>query len=336
MGKKGGTYAINDLKFKNDSIEDQVRTREIFENIRNKAKKDEYLSEHEKDFFCLSIAISLLNDGKWEDYQCCDNFKFKSLYLVYFTDLSGGGIYYKPVKGKYERVEIEEAQADLSFLKGISREWEQIINKENHSEELLKQSAKEARLDIKKLENEPEYKTDLFARGSNRFKGKKRNILLQSKYVYCIALEIFETLEKEDLIFSLNDIEIEFNEYSLIHILNRHYSAITKQYDTGKSFHKEDFIPRILNKQLKNIITAIDASKALQGKSLQKIPFRYKGVDYLVWVEEKVKQVKGQGNVNYRRLETFYPVIDHSELEKIHLNYNLVMIDGELSVYVIK
>ena len=104
-----------------------------------------------------------------------------------------------------------------------------------------------SRNELKNLANLPEVVNGFYRKGSWKYRFKKRGLLLQSRFIYCIALEIFEALEPGDLILEINGIQIEFNEYSLIHILNRHYAKITKQYETGKTFHNTDFKPRILS-----------------------------------------------------------------------------------------
>jgi len=122
----------------------------------------------------------------------------------------------------------------------------------------------------------------------------------------------------------------------LFHILNRHYAQITKQYDTGKTFHNEDFKPRILSVQLKEILHDIDSSKVLQGQAIDKIGFQKNGIHYLIWTSEKIKSVKGQGNVSFRRLDTFYHVSDEAEKNKIIATCDLKKITDTLSVYLPK
>lgn len=330
------TFKIDELRFKNDSEAEQLRTRKIFEVLKAKAINKEVLTEHEKEFFCMAVKISQIDDGVWEDYTCCDNYKFKFLYLTYLNDLTGGSAYYK-VKGiDIYKVEPIEAQADLNYLYGKSDEWNLTIQKTNHSQQMLQQISTETRTELKNLSNLQEVLSGYWRKGSFVYIFKERAILLHSKYIYCIALEIFETLKPADLILEINAIQIEFNEYSLIHILNRHYAQITKQYDTRKTFHNEDFKPRILSIQLKEILKDIDSSKLLQGKPIDKIGFQQNGTDYLIWTNEKVKSVKGQGNVEYRRLDTFYPVSDEAEKNKLIATCELKRISNTLSVYVPK
>ena len=133
------SFQIDELKLKDSSNSEQVRARKIFEVLKQKAINNETLTEHEKEFFCLAVKISLLNDGTLEDYPCCDNYKFKYLYLTYFRDLSGG-ISYQKVKGtSLYKVEINEVQADLQYLYDKAGDWDKIVLKTNHPDQLLQQ-----------------------------------------------------------------------------------------------------------------------------------------------------------------------------------------------------
>ena len=234
------TFPISELDFKGDTPAEQIRTRTIFEALRTKARRNEYLSEHEKEFFCQGLVLSLHNDGKLEDYTCCDNRKFKFLYLVHYHDLSGTSPVYKPNKLLLKETEIsnEEKQEDLEYLYAKSDEWKEVINKLNHSDLLLQEVSKETRTELS---------NNLSQQSAFTVKEIEQQILLKSKYLYCIALKFFEKISREDLILELNGQKIEINEFSIIHILNRHFAAKTIYYDTKKSFHNEDFEPEILN-----------------------------------------------------------------------------------------
>ena len=129
-----------------------------------------------------------------------------------------------------------------------------------------------------------------------------------------------------------NDETIEINEYSLIHIISRHFSEITKQYKTGKSYHNEDFKPRLLSNILQEIFNQIESSE-YRIENLDKILFRYKDSVYLIWTSLKIKSIKGKGNIQYRRMETFYPITEKDILIKILNNYLKVNINNEISIY---
>lgn len=330
-------FQIDELRIKDNTEVEQKRLRKIFEAIKERAIKQEQITEKEKDFFCLAVKISQDNDGTWEDFPWCDNYKFKTLYLTYFHDLSGGSTFYKVNGTTIYKVNPNEAQQDLQYLYDKSDEWDLVVQKKNHSAQLLQQISAEARnKELKNLNNLPEFKNDPNTKGSFRYIFKRRAILLQSKYLYCIALEFFETLKPSDLLFEVNSIQIEFNEFSLVHILNRHFSEVVKQYNTKKTFHNEDFKPKILSVQLKEILRDIDASKLLWGKSIDKIGFQQNGIDYLIWTKEREKAVKGKGNIPYRRLETFYPLLDAKEKNNLISACELISINKTLSIYVPK
>lgn len=329
-------FSRDELNLRNDSDMEQVRTRKIFEALKEKAMKRETLSEYEKEFFCLHVKVSLLNDGNIEDYVCCDNYIFKFLYLAYFRDLTGRSAFYKYKGTTIYKVEPSEVQQDLNYLHGKSEEWDIIVQKTKHTDQLLQQLTIETRNEIKHLDHQPEFYNDRNAKGSFKYIFKRKSIILHSKYIYCIALEIFEALKPDDLILNINSTVIEFNEYSLVHILNRHFASTIKQYDTKKSFHNMDFKPRILSVQLKVILFEIDKSELLATKTIDKIGFQFNGTDYLLWTSEKTKSVRGKGNIFYRRIDSFYPVLDMEEKNKLVANYNLIKLSESLSAYVAK
>lgn len=323
-------YSITELDLKDNSEQEQIRTREIFENIQERCKNEELISEHEKDFFCLGVKLSLKDDGKIEDYACCDNYKFKMIYLSYFHDLSGNGNYEK-VKGKtIYKVGEKEKNKDILYLSQVANSWLNIVNTINHTDELLKQISKETRKELKELEKNKVML--IFRKDKERYRLNKKRILLQSKYIYCTALLIFEMFDNKDFILKLNGEDIEINEYSIVHILNRHFSEITKQ-NFDKSYHGEDIKPKFFNKQLKEIFDIIENSGLFENESIRHINFNYKGVNYAVWINERIKQIKGKGNIQYNRLETFYPIEQKEEINKLATNYDCHQISDEVGVY---
>jgi hypothetical protein len=328
-------FEIEELQVKSDAVTEQIRVRKIFEVLKDKAINGKALTEHEKNFFCSCLKLSKLGDGKCEDYSSCDNFIFKEIYLTYFHDLTGGSAFHKIKAREIYKVDPNEAQRDLLYLYQLSEEWELIIQKTNHSNQLLQQISTETRNELKILSQLPEVINGFWRKGSNLYIFKERAILLNSKYIYCKALEIFEILKPAELILEINQTQIEFNEYSLIHILNRHYSETIKQYNTRKTFHNEDILPEILSIQLKDILKRIDETKLLQGKHIDHIGFKFKTIDYVIWTSVRTKSTKGE-NIDYRRLDTFYPIINETEKNKLNSNYNLAKIDETLSVYVPK
>lgn len=327
------TYNREELDFKDGSAEEQERTRKIFEDLKSKTNSGRKLSEYEKDFFCQGVNLSNSNDGKIGDYICCDNYKFKITYLTYFHDLSGFGTYEKVKDTSLYHPEQNEVNKDIEYLKKVATDWYFTISKTNHSEELIRQISIESRKNLTLIEKSKGKL--LFRRDKEKFILDKRAALLQSKFIYCVALLIFEMFDREEFILSLNGKEIEINEFSITHILSRHFAQITKP-NSKKSFHVGDFTPRYLNKQLKEVFQDIDDSGLLRGKTIDKIAFKYKNIDYVIYINERTKQVKGEGNVSFNRLETCFPVTHQDEKAELNNNFNLEPINDDLSIYVKK
>jgi len=326
-------FTIEELDLKDATESEAIRSRAVFEALKLKAINNEEMSEHEKEFFSKCIVLSKLNDGKLEDYSCCSNFKFESLYLSYFHDLSGKGTYEK-IRGLniYQATE-HEIKKDINYLSTVTNQWNQTVLKTNHSEKLLQEVASETRKELSALE-----KTKgslIFNKEKQKYIVDKRKILLHSKYMYCKCLKIFELFDKTEFILKLNGHEIEIDEYGIVHIFNRHFSQIMK-VNTNKSFHNEDFNPSLLNKQLGQIFTDIDNSGEFKSEPINKIAFKYNGIIYLAWIYTRTKQIKGKGNVSFNRLETFYPVEEQNELNDLNDNFKLKEINNTLSVYVRK
>lgn len=327
-------YKIDQLDIKDSSPEELNRTRNIFENLKQRAIKKDALTEHEKDFFCNCIELSKLSDGNLDDYYCCENYKFKNTYLYYFFDLSGFGNYQKVKEASYYIPNQKEIYSDIEFLKNIAKSWNEIIKVTNHkNDELLNQISKETRESLKEFDKRKQYL--YFKKEREKFELDKLSLLLQSKYIYCLSLLIFEKFNKEDFILKLDCKELEINEYSIIHILNRHYSQITKPNST-KSFHNDDFQPDYLNVKLKQIFEDIDKTGFFTNKPINKIGFIFKNVKYLIWVNERTKQVKGKGNIQYNRIETFYPVQEQQDLDLLNNVFELKTVNDDLRVYIPK
>ncbi|HEY5593266.1 MAG TPA: hypothetical protein VIK55_19900 [Paludibacter sp.] len=51
-------YTIDELDLKNDTYEEAVRTRKIFDEIKTRAQNNEKIFEHEKNFFCKGVLLS--------------------------------------------------------------------------------------------------------------------------------------------------------------------------------------------------------------------------------------------------------------------------------------
>ena len=90
-------------------------------------------------------------------------------------------------------------------------------------------------------------------------------------------------------------------------------------------------MPRILGKQLQEIFHLISAK--YNFKRIDKIVFSFKDRIHSLWINERTRSIKGKGEEKYNRLETFYPLEEVDELNKITNNFTEIKIDDFISVF---
>jgi len=304
--------------------------------LANDPKKP--IAEYEIDLFGQWIHIGKLVSGNsigtWDDFACLAGYKFRFLYLVYYDDVSGESTYLKPKGEVYAIVNPIEVKQDIKYLAKEAEDWKVIVDQERqHSDPLLNQVAIETRNELKLFE---ETRPPLHDQQKlKQYKYLKRRLYLHSKYIYLMAKGVFESFDKKDFTFSLNGQEIVINEYSIIHILNRHFAQLVKPH-SDKSFHNMNIAPRYLNKDIKSIMEKIDNSGLYIGHPIRNINFVYKGDKYALWTERKTIQVKGQGNVQINRLQSFYPIEEQDTISRLNTEFVLKKVDDDISVYVPK
>ncbi|WP_424495371.1 hypothetical protein [Salinimicrobium sp. GXAS 041] len=316
--------------FDRDSEEEQTRTRKIFEKLRDRAKGGKTLLEREKEFFCLCLKLSdYEDDGKPEDFEVCNDFRFKQLYLTYFSSGLKSDEVYKADKGKVYLVPLNERIKDLKYLTSIQKIWLKEIEKTNHTDQILQLLAAETRQDLKRIKKEAG--TLFFRKQKEQYAFKKEKQILHSKFLYLLVKKTIQNHDESDFNFTFMAKNVEIDAYSLIHIINRHYAEVIKD-NPQKTYHIEDFDPELLHIKLKDILKEIE-EKSIPIKNPEKFAFRYKNVDYRIWIKKRVKYEKGIGKIEFYRLETFYPIADKSEIEDLNNNYDLVEVSPELQTY---
>ena len=330
MAKK--TYSLDELDLKDDSAEEQVRTRKIFDDLKIKASAGELLLEREKEFLCLCHKLSYIeSDGKPEDFDYCKDYVFKELYLTYFhNNLSGP--FFKAKRGSVVPVEMDEQIKDFKTLQKISDNWLKQILILNHKNQVLQELSIETRNDLKLLEKKyPNWKRKMKCH-QNDYKLKKDKIILQSKFIYHIAKSVTENHDPQEFEINFSGEIIEFTSYSLIHILSRHYAEPIKD-NKDKTYHYKNFLPRELHVNLKEILSKIDSTNAIDITQTDNILFEFDDVTYHLWVQKRFKQVKGKGNVEIYRIQSFYPIYDASQLKIISQDYDKILVEDKLYVY---
>ena len=202
------------------------------DELLRKANSNQPMSLAEANCLCKTIYIyNSYNEGlanKVEDFEVCADFIFKDLYLTYYDNLSGA----KNAQNFRGPISSSKKQTDIDKLEGFHQEWYPDIKKPNHSESLMNSVAKEARDELKKIEEL--YQKGMW--GTNVYKAKVKSISLHSKWIYLYVKEIFEGID-DSFTIGFTDDTIEIDQNSMVHIMFRHYSESAKQFNTGKSFH---------------------------------------------------------------------------------------------------
>lgn len=328
------SYHLEELTLKNDSHEEQVRTRAIFEDLKGKAQNGEVILEREKQFLCTCLKLTdIEDDGNLEDFDACYDFIFKELYLTYFSSALRAGAFYKAHKGKIHIVTEKEKVKDFKYLQTVSDKWLKEIEKTNHTDQILQTLASETRTELK---NHKKSAGKLFFRKQKEnYSLQREKLILHSKFIYLLVKQVIENNDPDDFVFDFIDQRVEIDSFSLIHIINRHYAEIIKN-NPQKTYHIEDFEPDSLHTRLKDILSRINSKDFLQSSEIEKIAFVFKNITYRVWIKKRVKHLKREGAVDFLRVETFYPIEDDSELKDLSENYEPKEVDNELNVFVKK
>ncbi|MBC7410118.1 MAG: hypothetical protein H7339_17170 [Arcicella sp.] len=329
-------YTVDELDFKNGGEEEQIRTRKIFEDLRDRAIVGKKLLQREKDFLYTGLKLSDFDDGKPEDFVACDDNIFKELYLTYFhNDLSEP--FYKHKKGMgVVQVGYQEKIKDFKTLMQISDAWYNEIKNEKHSDQILQELAIETRRDIKALDAKYTPFLKRFRKYQDAYRLKKDKLILQSKFVFLLVKSVIENNNSEDFEIPFSGETIEFTIYSLVHIVSRHYAEPMKD-NPDKSYHYENFYPTELHIDLKNILLEIDKLNLIDINKKDNIIFKFKGIIYHLWIQKRYKQVKGHaGNIQIFRVQTFYPIHSEAEIQNVTEKFEEIAVAEELSVFISK
>lgn len=325
-------YTVKELDLKDGSEEEQIRTRAIFEDLKLRTNTDKKFLERERDFLYIGLKLSDLNDGKPEDFEVCSDSIFKELYLTYFhNNLSEP--FYKHKKGRgIVVVGYQEKISDFKVLMKISDSWYEIIKIENHKDQILQELSIETRRDLKTLDTKYSPLVRKFRKNQDEYRLKKDKIILHSKFIYLLVKSVIENNDSEDFEIPFANQVVEFTVYSLIHIVSRHYAEPIKD-NSDKTYHYENFYPTELHIDLKNILMEIDKLQLVNLDETDNVMFKFKNVIYKLYVQKRYKQVKGQGNVEIFRVQTFYPIYSEIETKRIEESFNEISINEDLSFF---
>lgn len=328
-------YTVEELDFKDGSEPEQIRTRKVFEDLKEKAINNKVFLEREKDFFYTGLKLSEFNDGQPENFEVCKNPIFRELYLTYFhNNLSEPFFKHKKGKGIVE-VGYQEKIKDFKVLMNISDTWGKEIKIENHKDKILQELSIETRRDLKELDNKYPSLLRRFKKSQDEYRLKKDKIILHSKFIYLLVKSVIENNDAKDFEIPFSGEIVEFTVFSLIHIVSRHYAEPIKD-NLDKTYHYENFYPTELHIDLNNILLEIDKANLININQTDNIIFKFRKIVYQLYIQKKWESRKGKGNVQIFRIQTFYPIYSEPKLNSIVENFNEIELNQDLSVYIPK
>jgi len=284
-----------------------------------------------------NFAASILRRTKLEgsvsfvdlaSIPAAQDFIFKNLYILYYADLVGR----YGIDKAFGLVSIEEKNGDVIRLNEYYKDWKKIYSKNNHkANPLLNLVITEScHQEYNKLK-------EIFLMGEitqEEYDYKEKSIILHSKYLYLTAKAFFDEHRSNEVIATFHNREIVINEYSMVHILNRHLGGSAKQFDTQKSFHLDREINWLeLPYDLKSIIESLGSHPDTNVPTLIFLPFKFNGILYAIWTEEKTKHQAAKV-IPITRLQSCYPIEDAKELKKIREHYRELRINDKLCAIV--
>lgn len=227
-----------------------------------------------------------------------------------------------------------ERDTDLKYLIDEAEKWETLIKSGRHNEPLLQEARREAKADKKILDKVENIAGRLYHSGTFYYRYKVWGLYLRSRFIYLLAKEILEETDPADCLYNFCGETIEFTEFSLIHILNRHFAEVTKQFKSGKDYHQGEFKPRILTTQIKTIVETIDRTRLFTRQARIEINLKIDGTVYQLWATTQNRNIPKTGTIRYKRLQSFYPVSDAAVLAKLATSFREEAVCATLSVFV--
>jgi len=302
-----------------DSFEMADRDRKEFnsaiEDLVPRVLNGEKVSLAEEEFAC-SIIRTLRKENSSEyaynikDIANCKNYRFRSTYLLYFNNVNGS----KPATDIYGEIPFAQKTIDATYLHQEYLNWLKLLETKENEQDLIGNIARETKAQIKEI---IKYANRRFL-GSRYQEYLKKSIVLHSKFIYLTIKETFEEIGNEEFIIEIDGKNLQIDSYSFVHILFRHYSQIIKEHQQDKTYHFDENIDyKDIPNILKNIVECYKVTVPNSTFNGQKIYVLINNEIYAIWLRKITKHLKGNTQVEYFRVQTFYPVNDSKELSAI-------------------
>lgn len=310
------TYSRDILRSLEDpSLADHDLAASVASDLFSKIHSDcESLSIAEKDWMCRKIQILHTDkDGRLDpfNFPCCADAMFNIRYILYFNNIEG----WYPAYDWNGEISHDKKERDLTLLNHSYVEWKNIIERTNHTNDILRNTATETRHHLKEIGR---FCKQTFA-GYNRKKYLEKSIILHSKYMHRMVLSFYEENPIKENI-PVDGKLIRIDSFSYVHILFRHYSKLIKEYQIGKSYHDEVLDYKNLPLEIKRILNAYSevSNNTFDG---QKVYFYLEEKLYAIWFRPIKTSVESGQILVEHKVQTMYPVEDPKELERAKSNF---------------
>lgn len=295
---------------------------EIAQRLEYKVEAGEELSYNEIGFFCNGQKLEYLRNFHF----CDDEFFARAHSELNIPEMLEGDIGYRRLIDRYKKIN-SLTDEDRLYYRKLVEEWLGVVNKGNHSDQLLQYYCKETREEIKCLKKD--FKDKGICQSSNAFLRERFKIIEFSKYRYIITKGVFEVVIKDkkyDLF--LNGIRISYNYYSLSHIITRHYGLIMKRYRTQKSHFGVHIHYESIHEMLEEVFGRIDNSGFFSKESVREINFKKDDIIYRVYCEQYL-----EGQKPVYRIATFFPIDESGEFRRLNEQFCENILERDFSVY---
>jgi hypothetical protein len=280
-------------------------TQHDFEALANQlqAKYDsgEKLTDIEIEFFCSAKRMT-----ERVAFPFCHEYIFRDHYFRTLT--------YRPLPPGFELTPQQKNELDE-----MAQDWyTNVVLVPNHSNQTLLYVAKETRDEIKVMSRN--FATKGVVAQDSVYQASLQKLLWMSRFIHFkVVYDFFLGYNPKEILIPSLFGDVLFNDYSLCHILFRHYAAGEKQYPPQQSFFTLDIQISSLHRIAALVLSWIrKANIVIAQPANRAISFKYKAEYYQLYLAHAVIQRKGhKENIPVLRVESLFPVNDADILQRI-------------------
>lgn len=300
------TYSRKYLnKISNPGYRNKKEFKRVADDLINKALSGSSITGAEGEFICGIIKILRDERGNYKfditKIPACQCYRFRDAYLLNADDLNGQ----RPRHIPPGLIPVTNRTDDLAFLDAEFKAWDAKLKNAVPGNDMLGYLVEEVNQHVNLL-NRYAQRNGL---GKSDIDYWTKSIILHSRYIYLLVDEFYQELGTKSEILNPNRKSILIDSFCYIHTLFRHFAAIIKNYQTGKSYHFDEgvqfselpwFLKKVIQSYLRNT-----APSEFNGRSMDII---FNGKPYAIWF----RQVG-----SHLRVQTFYPVDSKEYLRKL-------------------